>query len=67
MEVEEIVYEGVILSVFYTNIPEDEADLSVGYLGKDAYKVVEKVLVNGVDITALLEQHLETIEEKLNE
>lgn len=66
MEVEEIVYEGVILSVFYTNIPEDEADLSVGYLGKYAYRVVEKVLVGGIDITTLLEQHLDTIENILN-
>lgn len=66
MEVVEIVYEGVNLSVFYTNIPEDKADLSVGYLGKDAYKVVEKVLVGGVDITALLEQHLDTIEDIIN-
>lgn len=66
MEGQYLMYEGVKLYVLYTNIPEDKADLSVGYLGKDAYKVVEKVLVGGVEITALLEQHLDTIGDILN-
>lgn len=62
-----LMYEGVKIYVLYTEIPEEPAELDLGFLGKDAYKSVESVLVNGVDITALLEQHLETIEEKLNE
>lgn len=66
MEGTYLMYEGVKLYVLYTDIPEDKADLSVGYLGKDAYKSVEAVFNAGVDITSLLEHHLETIEEKIN-
>lgn len=60
------MYEGVKIYVLYTEIPEEPAELDLGFLGKDAYKVVEKVLVGGVDITILLEQHLDTIEDILN-
>lgn len=67
MEGQYLMYEGVKLYVLYTNIPEDKADLSVGYLGKDPYKSIDRILIGGVDITSLMEQHLETIEEKIND
>lgn len=66
MELENIFYEGIKLTVLFKFTPAEEQETETGFKGTFEWKEIQAITVGGVDITALLEQHLETIENKIN-
>lgn len=66
MESEKIIYKGIILTVLFSISFGEKPELDSGFKGTCGWKTLEAVAVGGVDITRLLEEHFEAIENKLN-
>ncbi len=57
---------GVDLELHYKTLEAEPFESETGYLGRDEYKEIYHIFLNGTDVTSLLEDKAEEIEKKLN-